>query len=132
MICYTSSGINLFIHVCGGRVSNFSLTASEAVCSMEKRVCEFSKVNFNIAFKDVNDCCKNHSVKASLKVQTSENIDHLNLSLSSQKINVFLLPSISHLLEYQLNEFVEISPHFIPINSTIKKGIYLLIQNFRN
>jgi hypothetical protein len=132
MICYTSSGINLFIHVCGGKVSNFSLTAKEVVCSMETKVCEFSKVNHKTAFNDVNDCCKNHSVKTSLKVQTSENIDNLDLSLSSQKINAFFIPSISYLLGYQLNEFIEISPHFIPINSTLKNGIYLFLQNFRN
>ena len=132
MICYTSSRMNLFIHVCGGRISNLSLTATETGCGMETKVCEYSKTNHKRAFNDVNDCCKNHSVKTNLKVQSSEKTDNLNLFLNIYKINAIISPLLNQLIGYQLTDFDEISPHIKSLNPAVKKGIYLLFQNFRN
>ena len=132
MICYTSSGVNLFVHVCEGKISNFSFSETEAGCGMENKICEFSKTNHKTAFKTVNDCCKNHSVKADLKTQKSENTENLNFFLNGQKNSAIILESFNRLFGYQFNEFEDISPHYGLIKSVVKKGIYLLFQNFRN
>lgn len=132
MICYTSSGINLSVHICGDKISNLSFSATKAGCGMENNSCAFSKANHKTAFNDGNSCCKNHSVKTSLKLQNSEKADDNNLFLNVQQINTIILPSLNRLIGYQLNEFDDISPHFRILNSTVKKGLYLLLQNFRN
>jgi hypothetical protein len=132
MICYTSSGMNLFVHVCSGKISNLSFSETETGCGMETKVCEYSKVNHKTAFNGINDCCKNHSLKTNLKVQSSEKTDNLNLFLNIYKINAIISPLLNQLIGIQLTDFDEIRPHIKSLNLAVKKGIYLLFQNFRN
>jgi hypothetical protein len=132
MICYNSLGINLFVHICGGKVSNLSFSVKESGCGMENNISSISKINLKTAFNNANTCCENHSVKTSLKSQNSEKADDINFFLKVQHINTINLPSLNSLIGYQLNEFDDISPHGRILNSTVKKGLYLLLQNFRN
>lgn len=131
MICLSSSGMNLFVHVCGERINNLSFSAADANCGMEKMYCAYSKNNTQKEFNAVNDCCKNYLIKNNLKVRSSEKIDNLDSLLNIHKISNY--SPLSHLsIGHKFNMFEKISLYNNSINSGIKKGIYLFLQNFRN
>jgi hypothetical protein len=98
---------------------------------MEKMYCAYSKNNTQKEFNAVNDCCKNYLIKNNLKVRSSEKIDNLDSLLNIHKISNYY--PLSHLLlGHEFNMFDNTSLYNNSINSGIKKGIYLFLQNFRN
>jgi len=132
MICYTSSGINLFVHICGGKIRNCSLIKTEAGCGMETKICKSSESHHKTTFNNVNNCCNNLSINSNLKIKSYEKVDKLNVLLNFQIIRTNISPILNHLLGYQNNDFDDISPHLISENLPVKNNIYLFFQNFRN
>ena len=131
MICLSSSGANVFVHVCGEKINNLSFSVADANCGMEKMYSERSINNTQKEFIAENNCCKNYLLKNNLKVRSAEKIDTLDLLLTTLKVSDS--SSISNfLLPLDLNVFDNIILYNRNVNSIAKNGIYLLLQNFRN
>jgi hypothetical protein len=131
MICYTSSGTNLFVHVCGEKISNLSLTETEDACGMQQ-LCKYLEKNHQTSIYNTNTCCKTHLLKTNVKVQCFENGDQVNLFHHLSKFSSSLFIQSYNLFVLQKQIFSDISPHNTALNLAVKKGIYLLFQNFRN
>lgn len=131
MICYTSSGMNLFMHTCGGKLSKLSFAEADANCGMEN-----SKMQYHTYCKssldNVNMCCQNHSVKSPHHVQILEKAD----SQPTKNIATIVTPqffSLQNFVYHHMKLIEVISPHLrYRVDIDPKKVIYLMVQNFRN
>ncbi|MBU1372711.1 MAG: hypothetical protein KKG25_08655 [Bacteroidetes bacterium] len=131
MICYTSSGINFFLHTCGGKLSKFSFLQSEAVCGMEQSSSAYL-FNHHPSLNQTDNCCQNHAVKTFLKVRNIEKLnkdDHqITAKVAPLHFDSFQKASKASYPYY--NVFSGL--HRLTHHPILKDEIYLLLQNFRN
>ncbi|MDA9554626.1 hypothetical protein N9R54_00190 [Pelobium sp.] len=130
MICYTSSGINLFMHTCGGKLSELSFSEADANCGMENSKMQYHNY-CKSSLDSVDACCQNHSVKSPHHIQILEKVD----SQPTKNISTIVAPQFFVLQNfvYHLKLVEVISPHLrYQVDINPKKVIYLMVQNFRN
>nr|WP_294899587.1 hypothetical protein [uncultured Pedobacter sp.] len=131
MICYTSSGMNLFMHTCGGKLSKLSFSEADANCGMENSRLDYQAF-CKSSLDNVDTCCKNHSLKSPHHNQIIEKAD----SQLTKNAWIFLptqFLGLQYLIDHNFKLTDVISPHLKqPVYINPKIDIYVLLQNFRN
>jgi hypothetical protein len=132
MICFTSSGINLFFHVCNGHFNKLSFTKTDAACGIET-TCKHQYNSSSTILKNKNTCCQNHSILCQNEVRDFKNFD-TDLSIKNTDYPLkHLLHSIDNFYYLRIYHSVKKSLDLYSIHSFYsKKRIFLILQNFRN
>ncbi|MBC7652906.1 MAG: hypothetical protein H7098_00365 [Oligoflexus sp.] len=131
MICYTSSGINLFVHFCGGKIYTICLSKIDAACGMEKTDCQSLSSKYTNNITNADSCCKNSLVKNKAKFNTFEKVDYSSFFSQIFAPDFYIIVSKNILLCGYSNNYEDITPHFLTSPFRSEKNIYMVNQNFR-
>lgn len=131
MICYTSSGANLAVHFCGGKINSVAFSEHDANCGMENSLCNRSLSNHLHDLKNADTCCKNQLLKNKTKFETLIQKDILEFGSNGFALNLLLPQTIGSLFIPEPTDFAEISPHSQLSSRLTKRKVYLLCENFR-
>ncbi len=131
MICYTSSGINLFVHVCGGNISGFSLSEADAGCGMEKSLVSIAQA-CKSSLNDVDLCCQNHTIANTVNTQIIEKTNIAEVTVIAKLVPLYFISLQNFFQAKTVNDLDSIPIYRLFVSSYFKRGVYLYLQNFRN
>ena len=131
MICYTSSGFNLFIHFCGGKIYTLSLSQKDATCGMEKTDCQSISLKYSNHVINAANCCNNSLVKNKTKITTYEKVNYSPILAQTSTPNFYLIFNQNNSFCRHVSDFEDINSHFLSSSLPHKETIYLANQNFR-
>ena len=131
MVFVTSSGLTFNLYYCADELQKVSIKQETAGCVMQAfpiKSCE--KTSSTAKVKKIDNCCKNQKIQA--KSQTK-------IAARKAKEDDFFTKSITFLNSYfesffdftssDKDEYTEKEDTLFPL---LKKGLYILLQQFRN
>jgi len=135
LVLVSSTGFSIDIHLCQGKIKNFSLLGEAKSChsQVEKSICKHKKSSCCSSLSNQNklgtckqDCCSNKTINVesndnAKKIQTAE-ISPVQIKFITTFVQVFLLDKID-LKKANI-------PHLKYIPPLLSKDIPVLIQSF--
>ena len=131
MVFVTSSGLTVNLYYCANKFQKVSIKGEISECFMQQsgvKSCE--KILSSTRVKQINACCKNQKIQA--KSQTK-------IAAGNAKEDGFFIKSITFLNSYfesffdftssDKDEETEKKDTLFPL---LKKGLYILLKQFRN
>lgn len=130
MVFITSSGLTVNLHYCANELQKASLKKENSSCMMEKALSKKSCETPNTSIKKIDTCCKDQKIQAKSQIKITDN---------KVKESGFFLKSITFIKSYFESFFTfgssdkdeenEKQDTLFPL---LKKGLYILLQQFRN
>ena len=131
MVFVTSSGLTVNLNYCTNRFQRLSIREEISECSMqnfERKFCE--RISSPTKFKQINICCKNQKIQAKSQIK---------IPAAKPKKDSFFTKSIIFINSYfgstftfnnsEKDEEKEKEATLFPL---LKKGLFILLQQFRN
>lgn len=130
MVFITSSGLTVNLHYCADELQKVSLKKENSSCMMEKSNSKKSCETPNTSIKKIDSCCKDQKIQAKSQTKISD---------TKAKEQGFFLKSVTFIRSYFTSLFTfentdeekqkETESTLFPL---LKKGLYILLQQFRN
>ncbi len=133
MVFITSTGLTMNLHYCAGQLQNISMMQENADCMMKmaskKPACEEDLQKPTI--KKIDSCCQNHQIKAKSDTKITDSKAKENqvskgpfVALQSYFTSLFSFSEKDDQSDEQEADY-----SLFPV---LKKGLYILLQQFRN
>jgi hypothetical protein len=133
MVFITSSSFTVNLHYCAGQLQNISMVQENTDCMMQmaskKPTCQENSEKSTL--KKIDTCCQNHQIKAKsdtktsdVKVKETQNTSSTLATIQNYFSSLFSFGRNSDSEDDQGTDY-----SLVPI---LKKGLYILLQQFRN
>ena len=130
MVFFTSSGLTANPNYYTNEFQKVSLKHQISECLIQPGVKSCEKIFSSTKFKQINACCKNQKIQA--KSQTKITANKTKKDSFFTKSIAFLNSYLGSIFEFNNSDKDEEKEKETTLFPLLKKGLYILLQQFRN